>query len=458
MIDDRSYELMYQNNEHDTMEDNFRADIKYSRQLPEMFMTNDINAQTENVTYSLLGELRDRYKENEVATFTFQELAELGGLYIKRKSGKIDLFSGKKLDKAMALVSLGLKEFAYYRVTETNSDGTPKSWDMFPLFSRISVDGTKRLVHLTVSTMEISPFQIDAKGNKLDKPLRIYDLINSTDWRTVKHLQFSREIHYGFVSKYTKRIYRFLSEFRNFPKGTKMRIDDFDKKILKIWLPKEEAIDSRNAYDYRTNRKKFLDRAMKEIRNLKTSEGKQIVQNLDYIFYKTGKSINAIEFTFKPFKDDLSANNKLSSAIKATTKGQKSEFFEDAQLVLAYLNFLNSIKFEYNSEKFVYQLLPKEGEKIYFDITDNNLIKPILTLLENGVPVEELMQVEEMKAFEWRDNIELLSNMKPSVLFGSKYSEYRAYLNHFRSQYQIICDKDKVADFEIPMNGPWNGQ
>lgn len=450
--------MMYDNNEIDNQEENFRADIKYSRQLPEMFMTNDINAQTENVTYSLLGELRDRYKENEVATFTFQELAELGGLYIKRKSGKIDLFSGKKLDKAMTLVSLGLKEFAYYRVTETNSDGTPKSWDMFPLFSRISVDGTKRLVHLTVSTEEISPFQIDAKGNKLDKPLRIYDLINSTDWRTVKHLQFSREIHYSFVSKYTKRVYRFLSEFRSFPKGTKMRIDDFDKKILKIWMPKEEAIDSRNAYDYRTNRKKFLDRAMDEIRSLKTPDGKQIVQNLDYIFYKTGKSINAIEFTFKPFKADLSINNKLSTAVKSTSAGQKSDYYEDAQIILSYLNFLNGIKFEYNSEKCVYEFVQREGEQIYFDIADDNLVKPVLTLLENGVPMEELMQVEEMKAFEWRDNINLLKNMKPSVLFGNRFSEYRAFLNHFREQYQIIYDKEKSNDFTIPMDGPWNGK
>lgn len=449
---------MYDNTEIDNQEENFRADIKYSRQLPEMFMTNDINAQTENVTYSLLGELRDRYKENEVATFTFQELAELGGLYIKRKSGKIDLFSGKKLDNAMALVSLGLKEFAYYRVTETNSDGTPKSWDMFPLFSRISVDGTKRLVHLTVSTEEISPFQIDSKGNKLDKPLRIYDLINSTDWRTVKHLQFSREIHYSFVSKYTKRVYRFLSEFRSFPKGTKMRIDDFDKKILKIWMPKEEAIDSRNAYDYRTNRKKFLDRAMEEIRSLKTPDGKQIVQNLDYIFYKTGKSINAIEFTFKPFKDDLSINNKLSSVVKPSSIGQKSDYYEDAKRVISYLNYLHSIRFEYNSEKNIYQLVPKNSESICFDVEDRNLIKPILALLENGVPVEELMQVEEMKAFEWRDNTEVLSNLKPSVLFGNRYSEYRAYLSYFKEQYQIIQDLKIPEIPTIPMDGPWNGK
>lgn len=58
-------------NDQELNNDNFRAEIKYSRQLPEMFMTDDINAQTENVTYSILGELRDRYKENEIATFTF---------------------------------------------------------------------------------------------------------------------------------------------------------------------------------------------------------------------------------------------------------------------------------------------------------------------------------------------------------------------------------------------------
>lgn len=450
--------MMNEKNEYEIFEENFRPDIKYSRQLPEMFMTNDINAQSENVIYSLLGELRDRYKEDEVATFTFQELAELGGLYIKRKSGKIDLFSGKKLDKAMALVSLGLKEFAYYRVTETNSDGTPKSWDMFPLFSRISVDGTKRLVHLTVSTMEISPFQIDSQGNKLDKPLRIYDLINSKDWRTVKHLQFSREIHYSFVSKYTKRIYRFLSEFRSFPRGTKMRIDDFDKKILKIWLPKEEAIDSKNAYDYRTNRKKFIDRAMEEIRSLKTSDGKQIIQNLDYIFYKTGKSINAIEFIFKPFKDDLSINNRLSTVIRTPSKGQKSKYYDDAKTVLNYLNYLHSIQFEYDIKKQIYKFVPKNGEGVHFDVEDKNLLRPILSLLEQGVSVDELMQVEEMKAFEWRDNAEVLKNLKPSVLFGEKYAEYRAYLNYFRNEYQVIFDKNKLNDFYIPMEGPWNGK
>lgn len=68
------------------------------------------------------------------------------------------------------------------------------------------------------------------------------------------------------------------------------------------------------------------------------------------------------------------------------------------------------------------------------------------------------MQVEAMKAFEWRDNTEVLSNLKPSVLFGNRYSEYRAYLNYFKEQYQIICDIKKPELPPIPMDGPWNGK
>lgn len=77
----------------------FRQEIKYSRQLPEMFSTEDINATSENMTFAILGELRDRYKEGEPVTFTYQELAELGGLWFKRKSGKRSLYNGKNFKK-----------------------------------------------------------------------------------------------------------------------------------------------------------------------------------------------------------------------------------------------------------------------------------------------------------------------------------------------------------------------
>lgn len=444
-------------NDQELNSDNFRAEIKYSRQLPEMFMTDDINAQTENVTYSILGELRDRYKENEIATFTFQELAELGGLYIKRKTGKIDLYSGKKLDRSMMLVSLALQNFAYYRVTETNEDGTPKSWDIIPLFSKVSVDGTKRLVHLTISTQEIDPYQLDAKGNVIDKPLRVYDLINSADWRTVKHLQYSREIHYGFESKYTKRIYRFISEFRTFPKGARLRIDDLDKKILKIWRPREDALDPKTAYDFRDNRKKFLDRAIKELRELKTPEGKQIIKNLDYIFHKTGRSITSIEFVFSPFKDDLPNNNHIKINSQKLKPGTESPYLQEAKRVLEYFNYLSMLKFEEKTTGFLSHI--PYIYNIQFDIDDPQILQPIHTLLENKVTVEELYQVAEMKAIEWKlDNPQMANNFRPSVVFGNKFSEYKAFIDVFREQnYSRFCKNIANEEFRIPLDGPWNG-
>jgi hypothetical protein len=441
--------------EQDLNSDNFRAEIKYSRQLPEMFMTDDINAQTENVTYSILGELRDRYKENEIATFTFQELAELGGLYIRRKTGKIDLYSGKKLDKSMMLVSLALQNFAYYRVTETNEDGTPKSWDIIPLFSKVSVDGTKRQVNLTISTQEIDPYQVDSKGNIIDKPLRVYDLINSADWRTVKHLQYSRELHYGFESKYTKRIYRFISEFRTFPKGARLRIDDLDKKILKIWRPREDALDPKTAYDFRDNRKKFLDRAIKELSEAKTPEGEQIIKNLGYIFHKTGRNITSIEFTFSPFKDDLPNNEHIRINSSKTKPGKESPYLNEAKRVLNYFNYLSTLEIKLNDNG-LYSHIPN-ASSIYFDTEDSQLLQPIHRLLEKGIPVEELFQVSEMKAIEWKlDNPQMVSNFRPSVVFGNKFSEYKAFLSAFIEQNKKRFIDDNMPDFYVPMNGPWD--
>lgn len=444
-------------NEQELKNDNFRAEIKYSRQLPEMFMTDDINAQTENVTYSILGELRDRYKENEIATFTFQELAELGGLYIRRKTGKIDLYSGKKLDKSMMLVSLALQNFAYYRVTETNDDGTPKSWDIIPLFSKVSVDGTKRQVNLTISTQEIDPYQVDSKGNIIDKPLRVYDLINSADWRTVKHLQYSRELHFGFESKYTKRIYRFISEFRTFPKGAKLRIDDLDKKILKIWRPREDALDPKTAYDFRDNRKKFLDRAIKELREVKTPEGEQIIKNLGYIFHKTGRSITSIEFMFSPFKEDLPSNEHLRINPTKTKPGNESPFLNDSKRVLDYFNYLSMLKFELNVNG-LYTHVPNVYN-IQFDRDDPQLLQPIHKLLENGIPVDVLFQVAEMKALEWKhDSPQMSSNFRPSVVFGNKFSEYKAFLQVFIEQNSYHFIYEEGSEFYIPLNGPWDNR
>ena len=110
----QSYDLL---DELDS-EDKFRKDIKYSRQLPEMFSTEDINAASENITYAILGELRDRYNGSEPVTFSYQELAELGGLWVTRKNGVKSLYNGKRLQKIMYDLNEALKNFSYYQVNK----------------------------------------------------------------------------------------------------------------------------------------------------------------------------------------------------------------------------------------------------------------------------------------------------------------------------------------------------
>lgn len=436
-------------------EEKFRNDVKYSRQLPEMFSTEDINAASENITFAILGELRDRYNGKEPVTFSYQELAELGGLWVTRKNGTKNLYNGKRLQKIMYELNDALKNFSYYQVRETNEDGTPKSWKTINIFSIIDFDGTKKEVKLTISDAVINPQQVDAQGNIIDKPLHVYDLINSKDWRTVKHLQYSRGINNSLPSKYSKRIYRFISEFRSFPKGTKMRIDDFDKKILKI-LKTEEEVFSKTAevFDLRKNRKKYLETAVKEISELKTATGEQIVKNLDYIYHMSGRRIQSIEFTFTPFSADLTGNTSISLTKRASS-GKTSPFIDDARIVLEYFNYLSKINFELDKNGVIKH--QANYYEIQFDRNDTQLLQPIHKLLESGVTIDELLQVSEMKAIDWKLNSpQMINNFRPSVVFGNKFSEYRAFLMTFKAQNMDKLLYDNSSDFYIPLDGPWN--
>ena len=436
-------------------EEKFRNDIKYSRQLPEMFSTEDINAASENITFAILGELRDRYNGKEPVTFSYQELAELGGLWVTRKNGTKNLYNGKRLQKIMYELNDALKNFSYYQVRETNEDGTPKSWKTINIFSIIDFDGTKKEVKLTLSDAVINPQQVDAQGHIIDKPLHVYDLINSQDWRTVKHLQYSRGINNSLPSKYSKRIYRFISEFRSFPRGTKMRIDDFDKKILKILKTEEEVFSkTTEVFDLRKNRKKYLETAVKEISELKTATGEQIVKNLDYIYHMSGRRIQSIEFTFTPFSADLTKNTSISIT-KRTSSGKTSAFIDDARIVLGYFNYLSKINFELDKNGLIKH--QANYYEIQFDLNDTQLLQPIHRLLENGVSIDELLQVAEMKAIDWKLNSpQMINNFRPSVVFGNKFSEYRAFLMTFKAQNMDKLLYDNSSHFYIPLDGPWN--
>ncbi|MDU2438727.1 MAG: replication initiation protein, partial [Staphylococcus epidermidis] len=340
---------------------------------------------------------------------------------------------------------------------ETNDDGTPKSWKTINIFSVIDFDGTKKEVKLTISNAQISSEQVDAKGHVIDKPLYVYDLINSKDWRTVKHLQYNRGINNSLPSKYSKRVYRFISEFRSFPKGTKMRIDDFDKKILKILKTQEDSFNTKEVFDLRKNRKKYLETAVKEISELNTPEGTQIVKNLDYIYHTSGRRIQSIEFTYTPFNADLSGSNHISMNSRTSSPGTDSPFINEARMVLEYFNYLSKVNFNLD-ENGIIKHLPNYYD-IQFELDDIQLLQPIHKLLESGVAIDELLQVAEMKAIDWKlDSNQMINNFRPSVVFGNKFSEYRAFLTTYKAQNIHKLVFDSSSDFYVPMNGPWDSK
>ena len=350
-----------------------------------------------------------------------------------------------------------MKNFSYYQVRETNDDGTPKSWKTINIFSVIDFDGTKKEVKLTISNAQISSEQVDAKGHVIDKPLYVYDLINSKDWRTVKHLQYNRGINNSLPSKYSKRVYRFISEFRSFPKGTKMRIDDFDKKILKILKTQEDSFNTKEVFDLRKNRKKYLETAVKEISELTTPEGTQIVKNLDYIYHTSGRRIQSIEFTYTPFNADLSGSNHISMNSRTSSPGTDSPFINEARMVLEYFNYLSKVNFNLD-ENGIIKHLPNYYD-IQFELDDIQLLQPIHKLLESGVAIDELLQVAEMKAIDWKlDSNQMINNFRPSVVFGNKFSEYRAFLTTYKAQNIHKLVFDSSSDFYVPMNGPWDSK
>ncbi len=463
----------------------FKNTIKYSRKLPEMFSTGDVTAIAENMTYGILGELRDKCREDKPIVFTYNELAELGDLWLERKGRGKELYSGDRLQKALFELNESLRNFSYYKVLELKDDGSPKSWITINIFTEIYFNGSTKELTLTLADSKILPEQKDVNGNIIQKAIYVKDLLNSDDWSKVKHLQFNRKINNKLSSKYSKRLYRFLSEYRSFPVGTKMKIEIFDKKILKLYLPKSETFGNQKPFDTRNNRTTIIKKAIKEISELKTENGDQIVKNLDFKYYRVGNKNHSIEFTFTPFKLDISAdinkrkfnkgNHNLipapeqnhthsfpTSSLEHNDEEKTKELSEidiDAHNVIDYINYFWSISFKESIQGYLNHLLLPES-LIQFP-HDKEILKLIKKHLKNGVTVETLMAVTEMKAIDWLYlNPTMMEFFKPSVIFGKNFSEYQTFIQAFlnKNEKYLVNDLNKDKDFYIPINGPWDNK
>ncbi|EQC89066.1 hypothetical protein LLT3_14270 [Lactococcus cremoris subsp. cremoris TIFN3] len=219
----------------------------------------------------------------------------------------------------------------------------------------------------------------------------------------------------------------------------------------------EDSFNTKEVFDLRKNRKKYLETAVKEISELNTPEGTQIVKNLDYIYHTSGRRIQSIEFTYTPFNADLSGSNHISMNSRTSSPGTDSPFINEARMVLEYFNYLSKVNFNLD-ENGIIKHLPNYYD-IQFELDDIQLLQPIHKLLESGVAIDELLQVAEMKAIDWKlDSNQMINNFRPSVVFGNKFSEYRAFLTTYKAQNIHKLVFDSSSDFYVPMNGPWDSK
>ncbi|MDU0401781.1 hypothetical protein KF7HA_00081 [Lactococcus lactis] len=178
----------------------------------------------------------------------------------------------------------------------------------------------------------------------------------------------------------------------------------------------EDSFNTKEVFDLRKNRKKYLETAVKEISELTTPEGTQIVKNLDYIYHTSGRRIQSIEFTYTPFNADLSGSNHISMNSRTSSPGTASPFINEARMVLEYFNYLSKVNFNLD-ENGIIKHLPNYYD-IQFELDDIQLLQPIHKLLESGVAIDELLQVAEMKAIDWKlDSNQMINNFRPSVVF-----------------------------------------
>ena len=142
---------------------------------------------------------------------------------------------------------------------------------------------------------------------------------------------------------------------------------------------------------------------------------------------------------------------------RTSSPGTASPFINEARMVLEYFNYLSKVNFNLD-ENGIIKHLPNYYD-IQFELDDIQLLQPIHKLLESGVAIDELLQVAEMKAIDWKlDSNQMINYFRPSVVFGNKFSEYRAFLTTYKAQNIHKLVFDSSSDFYVPMNGPWDSK
>ncbi|HFI0144874.1 TPA: hypothetical protein ACGOR8_001951 [Streptococcus suis] len=272
----------------------YRAVVKYDRDFPRLFDLGDLEPQEENIIYSILGELVDRDKDGPIV-FSYSDIAYMAAvLHYDNRKNRYIARTGKDFDKTIEELQRKLKSVSYKVARKFALDGRVTKYDDFPLFTdHFSVDHERQEFTLRISSAVYQEEIFDESGNVIQERRSIKDLFNNENWSGTKYLRFGREFHNLLKSKYSKRLYRFLSEHRTYGKRI-IDANTFEKVIMKFTSP----------YSIK-NKLQLLNDAVKELSSFTNPDGRQWIRDLEYSVERKNRKIIKYSFTFRPFTDDL---------------------------------------------------------------------------------------------------------------------------------------------------------
>lgn len=299
-------------------ESKFRNKIQYSREFPALFDLGDLNKVEENITFSILGELTDRYSTGDIE-FTYSEIAHMAGLVSVDSNNNTFAQTGARFNKIIEALQNKLQTVSYKKLKSLDNAGEVDEYEVYPLFKKYKVSHREQKLTVVLSdeVYQEEFIEVDSDGNTIVHPeKRVYELFNQDNWSQIKYLKFGREIHNLLKSKYSKRLYRFLSEYRNYGSCYKLA-DEFENDIMKLNTP-----------SLKKNKRKKIGEAFEELKKLSDQEGNAIIPNLDMKVEKRGRSTYKYYFTFSRFSNDLNeviSHNKNNLILKLLPMAKVSD-------------------------------------------------------------------------------------------------------------------------------------
>lgn len=286
--------------ENNQLTNNYRTKVQYSRDFPRMFDLGDLSKKEEDITFSLLGEIADRYSPEGIK-ISYTDIAYMAGLvseYTDKKSGKKYQFArtGEEFNELIENLQRKLKSVSYKKIIKTDEQGAPRQYKDFPLFTdHFEVNHDTQELTVYISDAIYQEEVIDESGNVVIPQQKIFELFNQENWSNIKYLKFGRQIHNLLRSKYSKRLYRFLSEYRNLGYCFKMA-DDFEEGVMKL-----------NSPTLLRNKAAYIKTAYEEVSNMKDQEGNYIIPDLQMNIERKGRRTYRYSFNFKKFTNDLNS-------------------------------------------------------------------------------------------------------------------------------------------------------